>query len=474
MILQPDNCYQALLAHDARFDGIFFVGVTSTGIYCRPVCRVKPPRRENCLFFRSAAAAERAGYRPCLRCRPELAPGRGHMEAASHLAAVALRRIEEGALTEGSLEDLAAEFGVSDRHLRRVIQTEFGVSPVQFVQTQRLLLAKRLLTDTTLPITEVAFASGFASLRRFNTLFRERYRLNPSDLRKTRLAPPPQSTLVCELAYRPPYDTASLFGFLGVRAVRGVETVEGERYRRTAALGDMQGWFTVESLPDKSALRVEMCASLARVLVPVLSRLRYLFDVNADPAQIAVSLGTLAEARPGLRIPGAFDGFEMAIRAVLGQQVSVAAAATLMGRFVGAFGAPMETPFPGLTHLTPTADRVARESPDALTALGILPARARSILALAQAVTEKRLRLVPGADPAPTMAHLLELPGVGEWTAQYIALRALAWPDAFPHTDLGIRKALGETNPRRVLAHAEAWRPWRGYAALHLWKSLEE
>lgn len=459
MILQPDNCYQALLAHDARFDGIFFVGVTSTGIYCRPVCRVKPPRRENCLFFRSAAAAERAGYRPCLRCRPELAPGRGHMEAVSHLAAAALRRIEEGALTEGSLEDLAAEF---------------GVSPVQFVQTQRLLLAKRLLTDTTLPITEVAFASGFASLRRFNALFRERYRLNPTDLRKTRPALPPQSTLICELAYRPPYDTASLFGFLAVRAVRGVETVEGERYRRTAALGDMQGWFTVESLPDKSALRVELCASLARVVVPVLSRLRYLFDVNADPAQIAVSLGTLAAARPGLRIPGAFDGFEMAVRAVLGQQVSVAAASTLMGRFVGAFGEPMETPFPGLTHLTPPADRVARESPDALTALGILPARARSILALAQAVTEKRLRLVPGADPAQTMAYLLELPGIGEWTAQYIALRALAWPDAFPHTDLGIRKALGETNPRRALARAEAWRPWRGYAALHLWKSLEE
>lgn len=467
--LNPDNCYQALLARDSRFDGVFFVGVATTGIYCRPVCTVKAPRRENCTFYPSAAAAERAGYRPCLRCRPELAPGNARIDAIGRLAAAAADRIEDGALTEQRVEELATEMGVSDRHLRRVIQREFGVSPVELAQTQRLLLAKRLLTDTDLPITEVAFASGFSSLRRFNALFKTRYRLNPTQLRKNREAIASPETLVCEVAYRPPLEWNALLNFLVGRDACGAEVIEGERYLRTVAFGKQRGWIVVTPSLKKTALRVELSASLAPKLLPTLARVKRLFDLSAEPQQIAAHLGDLAAARPGLRVPGAFDGFEMAVGAVLGQQVSVKAAFTLATRFATAFGEPIVTPFPKLTHLTPTAERVAAAIPQVLTSLGILPSRANAILALAREVAEGRLTLEPGADVERTMAQLRQLPGIGEWTAQYVAMRALSWPDAFPHTDLILMKALGEKSPKRILEIAEAWRPWRAYAAMHLW-----
>lgn len=472
-MLDTEQCYQALLTHDARFDGVFFVGVSTTRIYCRTVCTARTPRPDRCTFYPSAAAAERAGFRPCLRCRPELAPGSARLDAGDRLAGEAAARIEGGALTEGGAAGLAQEMGISERHLRRVIAREFGVSPVQLAQTQRLLLAKRLLSDTDLSVGAVAFASGFSSLRRFNALFRERYRLSPTDLRRSRPSGPPPETLACEVAYRPPLDWDDLLAFLVSRASRGIEALDGRRYLRTVQMGESRGWITVEPVPERPALRVTLAAGLAPALRPTLARVRRLFDLQANPLPIAAHLGPLADARPGLRVPGAFDGFEMAVRAVLGQQVTVRAASTLAGRFAAAFGEPVATPLASLTHLPPTPARVAAARPEDLVALGILATRAHSILALARAVTSGEISLEPGGDAEETMTRLKALPGIGEWTAQYVAMRALAWPDAFPHMDLGIRKALDGAAPKRLLETAERWRPWRAYAAMHLWKSLE-
>lgn len=474
MELNDTLCYQALLAHDARFDGAFFVGVVTTGIYCRTVCTARTPRPENCTFYPSAAAAERAGFRPCLRCRPELAPGNARVDAVGRLASVAASRIEEGILSDLSVEALAAEIGITDRHLRRVVQEAFGVSPVELAQTQRLLLAKRLLTDTDLPVTRIAFASGFASVRRFNALFKERYRLTPTDLRKGEERGEPQPTLVCELAYRPPLDWPALLGFLGSHSSRGVEAVEGNCYLRTVEIGKQQGWIVVTPSQQKATLRVELSASLALALQPVLARVKRLFDLSAEPNQIARHLGSLADAHPGLRVPGAFDGFEIAIRTILGQQISVRAATTLAGRFVAAFGEPIQTSSPQLTHLWPRPERIAGLEPQALLPLGILASRSRTIITLARVITNGSLSLEPTIDPQHTIAQLTALPGIGEWTAQYIAMRALAWPDAFPHTDLALMRALGETRRSTMLERAEVWRPWRSYATMHLWKSLEK
>jgi AraC family transcriptional regulator of adaptative response / DNA-3-methyladenine glycosylase II len=478
MILDPHTCYRALEARDARFDGRFFVAVSSTRIYCRPICTVRPPKRENCRFFPSAAAAEASGYRPCLRCRPELAPGNASVDATTRLAQAAASMMEDGTLDKEKLDSLAARLGITDRHLRRAFGAEFGVSPVAFAQTQRLLLAKRLLTDTALPVTEVAFASGFGSVRRFNSLFKQRYRLQPSELRRRAdmLASAAGEALQFELSFRPPYDWRAVRGFLDARAVRGVEAIEGGRYRRTVRLAidgeEHRGWIGIDMSPKKPTLAVAVSASLARALPPILSRVKALMDLACHPAEVARVLGPLAKRRPGLRVPGAFDGFEMAVRAILGQQVTVVAARTVAGRFAAAFGDSIETPFASLTTLFPPATRVAALSPSDVARLGVPAARARTVVALAAAVADGRLVLMPNADVEATLDALRTLPGVGEWTAQYIAMRALSWPDAFPHTDLGVMKALGETSPRRVLAAGEAWRPWRAYAVIHLWQSL--
>jgi len=478
MTLDSATCYRALRSRDARFDGRFFVAVSSTRIYCRPVCTVKPPRRENCRFYPSAAAAESAGYRPCLRCRPELAPGNASVDATTRLAQAAASLIEDRALDAEGLEAVAARLGITDRHLRRAFGAEFGVSPVEYAQTQRLLLAKRLLTDTTLPVTEIAFASGFGSLRRFNALFRQRYRLQPQQLRRHMRAnaAPAADALQFELSFRPPYDWPALAAFLGARAVAGVESVEGGVYRRTARMGldgkEHRGWIEAALSPKKPALRVAVSASLARVLPPVLSRVKALFDLACNPAEVAQALGKLAEAHPGMRVPGAFDGFEVAVRAILGQQVSVAGARTVAGRFAQALGEPLETPFAALNTVFPDAARVADAPLSRIARLGMPGARARTILALARAVAGGELVLMPNADIEATLERLRALPGVGEWTAQYVAMRALAWPDAFPHTDLGVMKALGTKDTKRALVAAETWRPWRAYAVMHLWNSL--
>ncbi len=481
MKLDADACYRALLAHDARFDGIWFVGVTSTGIYCRPVCRARTPRREHCEFLASAALAEQRGYRPCLRCRPELAPGHAWWGGASRLAADAAARIEAGALAEGTVAELAAEHGLGERQLRRVLRQELGVSPVELAQTHRLLLAKRLLVDTRLPMAEVAFAAGFSSVRRFNALFRERYRLQPGALRRDggrALASAAGDHLRLRLSYRPPLDWPALLGYLGRRALPGVELVEAGCYRRAVSLGGKQGWVSVEAAAEGPALEVEVTSSLAPVLAPLLGRLRRLFDLDAEPARIAEGLGAdprlaaSVAARPGLRVPGAFCGFELALRAVLGQQVSVRGATTLAGRFVAAFGEPCATPLPGLTHAGLAPSRLARQRLEAVAALGLPRARAEAVIHLARAAERGAPRLEPGGDPERAIQALTALPGLGEWTAQYIAMRALRWPDALPHTDLGLRKALGGATPRRVRELAEIWRPWRAYALMHLWESL--
>ena len=477
MLLDDDQCYRALKAHDARFDGRFFVGVASTRIYCRPVCTARTPLRRNCSFFASAAAAETRGFRPCLRCRPELAPGYAVVDANGRLAQSAAGMIEDGRLADASLESLAQALGVTDRHLRRVFQQEFGVAPVEYAQTQRLLLAKRLLTDSALPVIDVAMASGFASLRRFNDLFRTRYRMTPGELRRNASRGAPAERLVFEIAYRPPYDWEAILAFLARRAVTGVEVADARSYSRTLrATGKgkpLVGWISVAPAPRRNALRVSVGASLAQALPSVLARVKHLFDVAAHPEEIAQALGALAAGRPGLRLPGAVDGFELAVRAILGQQVSVVAATRIAARFAAQFGEDVATPVEGLAKLFPTPHAVAELEPAQVAAAGIVSVRARAIVELAKEVASGRLRLEPSADVAATLAALEALPGVGPWTAQYIAMRALAWPDAFPHPDVAIVKAMKVARPREALAASESWRPWRAYAVMHLWKSLE-
>lgn len=476
MTLDTDTCYRALSARDARFDGKFFVAVSSTRIYCRPICTVKRPKRENCTFYPSAAAAEAAGYRPCLRCRPELAPGNASVDAVRRIAHGAARLIEDGTLDAADVETIAARLGITDRHLRRVFQAEFGVTPVAFVQTQRLLLAKRLLTDTALPVTEIAFAAGFGSVRRFNALFKERYRLSPKKIRKAVAPAALPDALSFELAFRPPYDLMGLLSFLGARAIAGVEAIDASAYRRTVHLPgpgkSHNGWIEVAVAKRRPALRVSVSTSLAKTLPAVLGRVKDLMDLSCNPTEITQALGALAARNPGMRVPGAFDGFELAVRAILGQQVSVAGARTLAGRFARKFGTSIETPFDSLMTLFPAPAQVADATPAAIAKLGMPTARARSLFGLARAVHDGALTLTPGADVEATLEKLRALPGVGEWTAQYIAMRALAWPDAFPHSDLAILKALKLTDPKRVLTAAERWRPWRAYAAMHLWESL--
>jgi AraC family transcriptional regulator of adaptative response / DNA-3-methyladenine glycosylase II len=479
MELDHQHCYEAIKARDARFDGAFFVGVSSTGIYCRPVCTVRTPGRDRCSFYRNAASAEAAGYRPCLRCRPELAPGASSVDAVRRTARLAAARIEAEALSDSSIETLAAEFKLSSRQLRRVIEREYGVSPIELAQTRRLLLAKQLLTDTRLRVSDIAFASGFASVRRFNHLFRTRYRLNPMALRRQQIESP-AGGITLKLGYRPPYAWTTLVQFLASRGASHVEQLDGARYLRTVRLGAYTGWIAAEldPSPGRNLLRVEIAPTLLPVLTMLQPRLRQLFDLDANPMVIEAHLRQdrrLAKhvgATPGLRVPGAIDGFELALRAVLGQQVTVKAATTLFGRFVQAFGDSVQTPYPGLDRLAPRAQDVAQASQQQLIDLGLTRRRAETVRQLALAVADQGLRLEASVDNAAVLAVLQAIPGIGPWTAQYIALRALADPDAFPVGDLGLLKALKLTRAAELQVAAERWRPWRGYAALHLWNSL--
>ncbi len=481
-----DACYLALKARDARFDGRFFTGVTSTGIYCRPVCSVRTPRRENCRFFNHAAKAESAGFRPCLRCRPELAPQSlvwSIQDASSILVHQAARLLDEPEAwdeTEPSVQGLADRVGVSDRHLRRIFEARLGVSPMQYLQTRRLLTAKQLLADTALPITQVALSSGYASLRRFNAAFVAHYKLNPTQLRRAGATSSGRGTSV-RLGYRPPYDALAMCAFLSKRQLDTIERVDadparpgvGRTFSVRAAGTTHSGWLQARFEPTACQLVLQVSDSLREVLPLVIRRVRNAFDLDADPQAINQVLHGSFPAGDGLRVPGALDGFELAVRAVLGQQITVAAARTLAQRLVDRFGEVIDTPWPGLTRLFPTAPALALASADALGALRIVKQRQRAILALARAVADGQILLNAGADVAATVAALKELPGIGDWTAQYIAMRALRWPDAFPSGDVALHKALGvqgQKNPARAAeARSQSWRPWRSYAVLRAW-----
>jgi AraC family transcriptional regulator of adaptative response / DNA-3-methyladenine glycosylase II len=474
MELDSDACVRAVRARDRRFDGRFFVAITSTHIYCRPICPARPAKRENMRFYSSAAAAEGAGFRPCLRCRPERAPGLASVDAVSRLVGAAIAGIEEHALSSARVGDLAASLGVSDRHLRRVTESELGVSPIELAQTQRLLLAKRLLADTRLSQTEIAFASGFGSVRRFNALFKSRYGLSPRALRGSANAAP---GLHCQLEFRPPFAWQRLLEYLRLRAIPGVEMADGTHYRRTVAIGEYQGWIAVSPGKRDNALNVEISPSLAPVIGAVIVRVKRLFDLEAVPDAVSALLiqdpllAKVVRRIPGLRVAGAFDGFELAVRAILGQQVSVKGATTLAGRWAQAFGTPIATPYPELNRLAPTAQQMASVTADEIAALGIVGARARCLSLLAPAVLERRVVLTFAANVEEQIDALLRLPGIGPWTAQYIAMRALHWPDAFPSGDLMLMRA-ANANQKRLQELAERWRPWRAYATHYLWQSL--
>ena len=474
MELDADSCFRAVRARDRRFDGRFFVAISSTHIYCRPICPARPAKRGNMHFYTSAAAAEGAGYRPCLRCRPERAPGLAPVDAVSRLVGAAMAGIEEHALSSARVKDLAASLGVSDRHLRRVMESELGVSPIELAQTQRLLLAKRLLGETSLSQTEIAFASGFGSVRRFNALFKSRYGLSPRALRGSAY---PQEGLHCQLEFRPPFAWRSLLDYLRLRAVPGVEMADATHYRRTVAIDSAVGWIAVSQGKKDNALNVELSPSLAPVIGAVIARVKRLFDLGAVPDAVSALLlpdpllGKTVRKIPGLRVAGAFDGFELAVRAILGQQVSVKGATTLAGRWAQAFGTPIATPYPMLNRLTPTAQQMTAVTADEIAALGIVGARARCLVQLAPAVLDKRVILSFAPNVEEQIEALMRLPGIGPWTAQYIAMRALHWPDAFPSGDLMLMRA-ADASQKQLEKLAEGWRPWRAYATHYLWQSL--
>jgi AraC family transcriptional regulator of adaptative response / DNA-3-methyladenine glycosylase II len=499
MLLTADQCHRATQARDPRFDGVFFIGITSTGIYCRPICPARVTVLSHRRFFVSAPAAERAGYRPCLRCRPELAPGRAPVDAVSRLAFSAALRIGAGALNDGSVVELARDLGVSARHLRRALEREVGVSPIELAQTHRLLLAKRLLADTALPVTHVAFASGFRSLRRFNTVFRERYRLNPSRLRRAartqgdcrpdgvQLAAADASVgdvVRLTLGYRAPFAWDVLLRFLQRDALPGVEVVDGSRYGRTVRIDGRSGVvFAVAAAPGAGLkprppgahLEVEVSLALVPALMPLLARLRQLFDLDAEPAVIDAHLeqgGLAAQVarRRGIRIPGAIDAFEIVLGALIrGPLPAGKAAHEAVRRVVRALGEPLQTGVLGLDRLAPTAARVADAGAARLGALGVAPRRARALAAAARAIACGELALEPGSDIHEARRALLAIDGVTGRLATEIVIRTLYWPDAFPSTDRALQRAAGAPGPGALRARAERWRPWRAYAALHLW-----
>ncbi|WP_083235597.1 DNA-3-methyladenine glycosylase 2 family protein [Acidovorax sp. RAC01] len=494
-IAADEGRYLALQARDARFDGRFFTGVTSTGIYCRPVCAVRTPRRENCRFFTLAAQAESAGFRPCLRCRPEVAPQAmawSVQDATGILVQQAVRLLDAPDFAAAhdvqgaTVARLAQRLGVSDRHLRRIFEAALGVSPLQYLQTRRLLTAKQLLTDTPMPVTQVALASGFGSVRRFNAAFSTHYGLNPTQLRRG--AAPLQAgahrsaaSATLRLAWRPPMDVPALLAFFERRRFVGVEAVltdaTAPTLRRTVRLpGGITGWLSAQFDTTRHLVLLNTSESLYPALPEVIRRVRAMLDLDADPAAINAVLGPVFPGCDGLRVPGAFDGFELAVRAVLGQQITVAAARTLGQRLVEHLGEPVATPWSDLNRLFPTPAVLASASGDTLGRLGIVRQRQAAIVALARAVDSGALALNALADVPATLAALCALPGIGDWTAQYIAMRVLRWPDAFPAGDVALHKALGvqgERNPARAALQAsEAWRPWRSYGVVRAWTAL--
>ncbi len=476
MYRDRDACYRALLTRDARFDGVFFTAVRTTGIYCRPVCPARTPNLENVTFFPSAAAAQEAGFRPCLRCRPETSPDIAAWHGTSSTVSRAMALIASGALDEAGVDALATRLGMGERQLRRLFQKHLGASPHAVAMTRRLLFAKQLLTDTALPMADVAMASGFGSLRRFNDAVRTLYGRPPRSLRRTTTATA-DSAITLTLPYKPPYDWPGIIGFLAARAIPGVEQVTPESYARTIALGGAYGTIVVRPAARGHALAATIRFPVIAALPTIVERIRTLFDLHANPATIAEHLSVdphlahLVSARPGLRVPGAWDGFELAVRGILGQQITVAAATRLAGKLAATYGTPLASDTPGLHIVFPAPAQVI--DPDLSLTLGMPRARGASILSLAARAAADPALFTPAHGLDEAVTRLRALPGIGEWTAQYIAMRALREPDAFPAADIGLLRALagptGRPTPAQLLARAEAWRPWRAYAALHLW-----
>lgn len=482
MDMDDDACYRAFQNRDVRFDGRIFVGVSSTGIYCRPVCPARTPKRENVTFYRSAAAAQDAGFRPCLRCRPETSPDLGSWRGTSNTVSRALALIEAGALDNGDVEALGDRLGVGERQLRRLFKQHLGASPVAVAQTRRVLLAKQLIHETRLPMAEVALAAGFGSVRRFNETFQQLFARPPGDLRRLgggESAAGEGAAATLKLPYRAPYDWNAMLAFLAARAIPGVEVVADGRYTRALAVGEDRGLVSVEP-GQGDYLKVTLQFPKVRAWPGVLTRVRRVFDLAADPMVIEAhlsedpELAVMVAKRPGLRAPGAWDGFELAVRAVLGQQITVGAARNLAGKITAAHGEPVLDEVAnrlGVTHFFPTPARLAQMDPATLP----MP-RARALALVNLAAASARDPDLFGAKRSleEAVSTLRALPGIGEWTAQYIAMRALREPDAFPHADIGLMRGLESPEgvrptPAELLARAERWRPWRAYAASHLW-----
>ncbi|MBU6297855.1 MAG: DNA-3-methyladenine glycosylase 2 family protein [Alphaproteobacteria bacterium] len=477
-----DVCYRALATRDARFDGRLFVAVKTTGIYCRPICPARPPKAENCRFFPSAAAAQSAGFRPCLRCRPEISPDAAAWRGTSNTVSRALSLIAEGGFDgEEGVGPLAARLGVGERQLRRLFDKHLGAPPIAVAQTRRILFAKQLIQDSELPMSAIAEASGFGSVRRFNDAFRKLYGRTPRELRVRRTAAD-NSAVTVKLGYRQPYDWDAMLSFLAGRTVEGVEFVEGDCYSRTVEIGTAHG--SVMVAPARAHLVATVRFPDVRAMIGIVARLRRLFDLDADVETIGAhlsadaALAPLIARRPGLRAPGGWDGFELAVRAILGQQVSVAAARKLAGKLVALTSPKLSSDATGDERLKaafPTAARVANVN---LSAFGMPGARIAALQALAHAVVHKPDMLLPNGTYEEAVTRLLALPGFGPWTAQYWALRALHDSDAFPASDVGLLRAVSRNGkrptPKALLARAEAWRPWRAYAAQHLWTHDEE
>lgn len=480
-MLDHDACYRAVCARDARFDGAFFTGVKTTGIYCRPICPAQTPKQKNVLFYPSAAAAQEAGFRPCLRCRPETAPELAAWRGTSNSVSRALALIEEGGLDGANVAEFAERLGLGERQLRRLFRQHLGASPIAVAQTRRVHLAKQLIHETDLPMTEVALAAGYGSLRRFNESFRQMFGRPPVSLRRSGAAHAAAvaGDVSLNLSYRPPYDWDAILAFLRKRAIPGIERVDETSYARTIAIEGTQGIVHVQKSKG-NALRVTIRFPRLVLLPQIIARLRRVFDLAADPEAIAAHLAEdkllapLLKKRPGLRVPGAWDGFELAVRALLGQQISVAAARTIAGRLVARFGAPLDIDRSGFEELTHVFPQPAALAGADLATLGLPRTRAAALGALAADVAANPAIFGPHASLDEAIARLRKLAGVGEWTAHYIAMRELREPDAFPAADLGLIRAVAKLTgttptPKVLLARAEGWRPWRAYAAQHLW-----
>jgi AraC family transcriptional regulator of adaptative response / DNA-3-methyladenine glycosylase II len=494
VIEDPERCYEAAKSKDDRFDGVFFCAVTSTGIYCRPSCPARTPKRENMSFYPTAAAAQQAGFRACLRCRPDATPGSPEWNVRADVVARAMRLIRDGIVDLEGVEGLAGRLGYSTRQLNRLITAEVGTGPLALARAQRSQTARVLLETTDLPIAHIAFAAGFASVRQCNETIRQVFAESPSGLRvratksvqarRDRRQAAPQA-IHLRLPCRRPFNPASVLDFLGVRALPGVESLEGSVYRRTLCLPHGHAVVSLAA-PDEQAaadgpayVGADLVLSDLRDLTTAVARCRQLLDLDADPIAVGEALrdeaflGAVVVRDLGRRVPGAADGFELAVRAVIGQQVSVSGARTVAGRLVHAAGDALPEPVGSLTHLFPTPEELVALAERDPGAFAMPASRRRALVALAEAVGCGEVVIDPGADPLELRRSLVALPGIGPWTAEYVAMRALRDPDAFMPTDLGIRKgarAIGlPDNPTQLVAASESWRPWRSYAMAHLW-----